>query len=123
MASFMLSHFSYVLFLQLLSLGGEDVYTLLVEVTRVWETSIAVEAARVTEMLTAETSAWDFVAAWDSATLRVKDVEDRAALAKREALERVLRAEVEHATALASAHEDADGLVRKITLLENELVA
>jgi hypothetical protein len=57
MASFMLSHFSYVLFLQLLSLGGEDVSTLLVEVTRVWETSIAVEAARVTEMLTAETSA------------------------------------------------------------------
>jgi hypothetical protein len=57
MASFMLSHFSYVLFLQLLSLGGEDVYTLLVEVTRVWETSIAVEAARVMEMLAAETSA------------------------------------------------------------------
>jgi hypothetical protein len=57
MASFMLSHFSYVLFLQHLSLGGEDVSTLLVEVTRVWETSIAVEAARVTEMLTAETSA------------------------------------------------------------------
>jgi hypothetical protein len=57
MASFMLSHFSYVLFLQLLSLGGEDVSTLLVEVTRVWETSIAVEAARVMEMLAAETSA------------------------------------------------------------------
>jgi hypothetical protein len=123
MASFMLSHFSYVLFLQLLSLGGEDVSTLLVEVTRVWETSIAVEAARVMEMLAAETSAWDFVAAWDSTTLRVKDVEDRAALAEREALERVLRVEVEHATALASAHEDADGLVRKITLHENELVA
>jgi hypothetical protein len=57
MASFMLSHFSYVLFLQLLSLGGEDVSTLLVEVTRVWETSIVVEAARVMEMLAAETSA------------------------------------------------------------------
>jgi hypothetical protein len=29
--------------------------------------------------------------------------------------------EVENATVLASAHEDAEGFVRKITLLEREL--
>jgi hypothetical protein len=43
----------------------------------------------------------------------VKEVEDRAALA-----ERVLRVEAESTVAVASAHEEIDGLVRKITLLE-----
>jgi hypothetical protein len=45
--------------------------------------------------------------AWDSATLHVKDARDWATLAEREALERVSRVEVENATPLASAHEDA----------------
>jgi hypothetical protein len=40
---------------------------------------------------------------------------------ERVALERVSRAEVENAMVLASAREDAEGFVRKITLLENEL--
>jgi hypothetical protein len=33
----------------------------------------------------------------------------------------VLRVEAESTAALASAHEEAEGLVRKITLLEGEL--
>jgi hypothetical protein len=41
----------------------------------------------------------------------------------REALERLSGAEVENATALASAHKDAKGFARKVTLLVGELVA
>jgi hypothetical protein len=48
-------------------------------------------------------------------------VEDWAALVEREALERVSRVEVENATMLASAHEDAEGLSRKVTLPEDDL--
>jgi hypothetical protein len=55
--------------------------------------------------------------AWDSAALRVEDAEDWATLAEREARERVSRVEEENAMALASAHEDAEGLA----LLEGEL--
>jgi hypothetical protein len=44
--------------------------------------------------------------AWDSATLCVKDVEDQAALAEREALERVSRVEAENVMALASTREE-----------------
>jgi hypothetical protein len=79
--------------------------------------------ARVTAMLAAETSAREDAAAWDSATLRVKDAEDRATLAEREALERVSRAEIENAAELASTHEDAEVIARKITLFEDELAA
>jgi hypothetical protein len=46
--------------------------------------------------------------AWDSATLLIKDVEDRASLAEREDLEWVSR--VENATALASTREDTLGV-------------
>jgi hypothetical protein len=59
--------------------------------------------------------------ALDSAALHVKDVEDRAALAEREARERVSIMEVDNAMALASAHEDVEVLVRKIALLQGEL--
>jgi hypothetical protein len=55
---------------------------------------------------------------WDSVTLYVKD---QAALAEREALERVSRAKVENTTTLASTREDAKGLAWKIALLEDEL--
>jgi hypothetical protein len=47
----------------------------------------------------------------DSATLHVKDVEDRATLAEREAWERVSTMEMENTTTLASAREDAEDLV------------
>jgi hypothetical protein len=53
----------------------------------------------------------------------VSGVEDWTALAEREALETMSRVEVENAMMLASAHEDAEGLVRKIVLLEGELAA
>jgi hypothetical protein len=47
---------------------------------------------------------------WDIATLRVKDVEDQASLAQREALEWVSRLEAENATMFACAYEDPEGL-------------
>jgi hypothetical protein len=50
-------------------------------------------------------------------------VEDWATLAERETLERVSRVEAKNTTALASAREDAERFARKITLLEDELVA
>jgi hypothetical protein len=125
MASFLLSHFSYVLFPQLLSWGNEDVPVLLAEVTQAWDTTAIAEAARVTAMLTAEISAQETVVARDSAALRVKDVQDWATLAEGEALERVSRAEAENAMMLASVCEETEGpwAVWEITLLEDELAA
>jgi hypothetical protein len=58
---------------------------------------------------------------WDSDALLVKDVEDRATLAERETQEKVSRVEAENVVALPLAHEDAEGLARKIALLEVEL--
>jgi hypothetical protein len=66
MASFMLSHFSYVLFPQLSSRGSVDVPVLLAEVTQAWGTATAAEATRAVAMLTAGTSAQEVVAARDS---------------------------------------------------------
>jgi hypothetical protein len=83
----------------------------------------AAEAAHVTTILTAETSTQEATAAWDNIALCVKDVENRATLEEREALERVSRAKVENAMALASTREDVEGFVQKITLLEDDLVA
>jgi hypothetical protein len=80
-----------------------------VEVTRVREAAAAMEAASVTVVLVVETSTQEAAAAWDSVALHVDDVEDRATLAGREALERVSRVEVKNVTALAYAREDADG--------------
>jgi hypothetical protein len=51
----------------------------------------------------------------------IKEAEARGTLAKREARERVLKAEVESTALLASAHGEADGFARKVTLLEGEL--
>jgi hypothetical protein len=85
----MLSHFSCVLFPQLLSQGSMDVPALLAEVARPQEVAIAAEATRATAMLPAKTSAWEVVATRDSVALHVRDAEDRATLAEREALERV----------------------------------
>jgi hypothetical protein len=99
------------------------VLTLLAEVARTREAAVTVEVTRAVVMLTAETAVWEAVAALDSAALRVKDAENRAALAEREALERVSRVEAESTAVLASAHEDAEGFVWKMTLLEDELEA
>jgi hypothetical protein len=121
MTSSMLSHFSCVLFPWLISRGSVDVLVLLADVTRAREAATAVDAAHAVAMLAAETSAQEAVAAWDNATFHVGDAEDQAALAEREALERVSIVEIENVVALASAYEDAEGLVRKISLLEDEL--
>jgi hypothetical protein len=60
--------------------------------------------------------------AWDGAALRIKDAEDRGALMEIEKLEKVSMAEVENAAALASARQDVEGFVYKITLLEDKPV-
>jgi hypothetical protein len=118
MTSFMLSHFSYVLFMQLLSQGSADVPALLVEMARAREAATTIEVARVAAMLTVEASALEAIAARHSAAFNLGDaedlaalVEDRATLAGREALERASREEVENAVTLVSAREDAEGLV------------
>jgi hypothetical protein len=90
-------------------------------VTRAREASSTAEAACVTAVLAAETSAQEVVAVRDSVVLLVNDVEDQATLAEREAQERVSRVEAESTVVLASAHEETEGLVRKIALLESEL--
>jgi hypothetical protein len=59
----------------------------------------------------------------NSAAFHVKDAEDWATLVEREALEKVSRVEAKNIVVLASAREDDDGFIRKITLLEGELVA
>jgi hypothetical protein len=79
------------------------------------------KAACIMAVLAAKTSIQEATVARDITTLRVKDTEDRASLMEREAQERVSTMEAENVVALASAHEDAKGLVRKIALLEGEL--
>jgi hypothetical protein len=69
----------------------------------------------------AHTSAPDAAVAWDGATNLIKDVEDWAALAKREARKSASRVKVTSTAALDSAHEEAEGLVRKMAHLEGEL--
>jgi hypothetical protein len=95
--------------------------TLQAKVTPAWEAATAVEATRIVVVLATETSAQEAATAWDSAALRVKDAKDQDTLVEREAWESVLRVEVESTVTLASAHEDVEGLVQKIALLEGEL--
>jgi hypothetical protein len=82
---------------------------------------IVVEADRVAVVLVAETFTQEGTAAQDSATLHIKNAEDRATLVEREALELVSWLEVENSTVLASACEDTEGLVWKIALFEDKL--
>jgi hypothetical protein len=120
MASSALFHSSCVLFPQLLCWGSLDVPAVLAEVTRAQEVAAAAEAACVTAMLVVDTSTREAAVVQDNTTLCVKGVKDRAALAEREALERVLWAEVENAMALASCCEDAEGFAHKITHIEDK---
>jgi hypothetical protein len=119
----MLSYSLCVLFPQLLYRGSADVPALLVEVTQAREAAAATEAAHDMAMLVVETSVQEAATAWDCATLCIKDAEDWATLMKRENLEKESRVEVKNVAELASACEDANGFVRKIILLEDELVA
>jgi hypothetical protein len=50
-------------------------------------------------------------------------MDDQAALAERVVLERVSRADAKNAEALALVREATKGLVRKISLLQDELAA
>jgi hypothetical protein len=84
---------------------------LLAEVTRAREAAATVEASHVAAVLVTETSAWEVTMAWESIIAHVKDVEDRATLAKRVAQERVSKMEVESITTLVSAREKVEGLV------------
>jgi hypothetical protein len=95
--------------------------TLLAVVTQAKQAAVIAEAARVVAMFAAETSAQEAAAPRHSATLHVKDAENRAILVEKEALERVSRAEARNAMALASAHEDAEGFARKIPFLKTSL--
>jgi hypothetical protein len=70
-----------------------------------------VKTARVTAVLTTKTSAQEATVAWDSIAILVKDAEDRATLAEREARERVSRVEAENVVTLTSSHEEVEGLV------------
>jgi hypothetical protein len=70
----------------------------------------ATEAAHIMAVLATETSAM----MWDSAAFHLRD-------AKRDTFERVSRMEVENTAVLASACEDVESLVWKVTLLKGEL--
>jgi hypothetical protein len=98
-----------------------DVAALWAKVTRMREAVAAAEAAHAVAVFTTEASTREATVAWDRATLRIKDVENQAALVEREVLERVSWAEAKNSTALTSAHDNAEGLVQKITHLESEL--
>jgi hypothetical protein len=63
----------------------------------------AQEVARAALVRTTEASAHKFTSTWENVTTLVRDMEDRATLAKREAQETVSRAEAESASTLASA--------------------
>jgi hypothetical protein len=91
------------------------------EVTRAREAAVAAEAVGVAVVLAAKTSAQEVAVTRDSVVTRVKDAEDQAALTEREARERVSSVEVVSTRVLASAHEEIEGLVWKIVLLEGEL--
>jgi hypothetical protein len=112
----------HVLFLQLLSQGSTDFTVQEAKVTQACEAITAAEAAHAAAMLAAEISTWEATAARGRANLCIKDAEDQATLVKRDALERVSRVEAENSAALSYARADAKGLVRKIALLEDELV-
>jgi G:T/U-mismatch repair DNA glycosylase len=85
LASFQPSHPLMRLFLQLLSRGRVDAPTLQAEVAQAPEAAATVEAAHIAAVLVVETSAQEAATAWDSAIHHIKDVEDRATLAEREA--------------------------------------
>jgi hypothetical protein len=62
-------------------------------------------------VFTTEASAQEATTVRDGATLVIKDAEDRAALVEREVLEWEYREEAENSIVLASACDDAEGLV------------
>jgi hypothetical protein len=106
-----------VLFIQLLSWGSGDVLALLPKVTQMWEAATTTKVTRVMVVVATETFAQETAMVRDSFPLCVQDAEDRDALEERVALEKVSRAEVQNAMALASTHVHVKGFVRKIAPL------
>jgi hypothetical protein len=92
------------------------VSTLQVEMTGAWEAATNMEAARAVAVLAVEISSREAVVTGDSTAILIKDVDDWSTLA-----ERVSRGEEESSATLASAREEAKGLLQKITLLKGEL--
>jgi hypothetical protein len=95
--------------------------TLKEEVIRAWEATVAVEPAHAATVGTAEASAQEAVAIWDNAVTLIRVAEDWAALAEREARERVSRVEAESATTLASSRGEVEDLAWWIALFEGGL--
>jgi hypothetical protein len=89
--------------------------------TRAREAAATAEASHVVVVLAMKTSAQEATVAWGSTTVDVRDAEDRSTLSEREAREMGSRVEAENVAMLAYAHEDAEGLVQKVTLPEGEL--
>jgi hypothetical protein len=92
------------------------------EVIQAREAAVTTVAACATVIRATEASAQEVTVVRESAVTFVKEVEDRAALTEREARERVSWMEAESAATLTSAHREAKGFARRITLLEGELV-
>jgi hypothetical protein len=91
------------------------------EVTRAWEATVVVKVVRVEAVRDAEASAQEVAVTWESIATVVRDAEDRAALAEREARERVSRVEAESATTLASSRGEVEDLAWWIALFEDGL--
>jgi hypothetical protein len=98
-----------------------DIVSLHTEVAWTCEAIAAAEAARATAVLAFDAFAQEAAAVQDDATLRINDVEDRAALEAREVLHWVSQVEAENSTALTSTRSNVEGLAQKIALLESEL--
>jgi hypothetical protein len=86
-----------------------DATILQAEVARAREAVTIVEVARAMVMLAAEASTWEADVAHDGATIRIREAEDWVTVAEREASKR-------------GSYADTKGLMRKITLLDDELV-
>jgi hypothetical protein len=94
-----------------------DIVSLHTEVAWTCEAIAAAEAARATAVLAFDAFAQEAAAVQDDATLRINDVEDRAALEAREVLHWVSQVEAENSTALTSTRSNIEGLAQKIALL------
>jgi hypothetical protein len=101
--------------------GSADATVQQAEVAWVREVIAIAEVAHAMAMLAAEASAREAVVARDGATFCINEAKDRVAVTEREVSKRESRVEAEHLIALASAHADAEGLARRIALLEGEL--
>jgi hypothetical protein len=91
------------------------------EVIQVRVAAIATEAARAAVVHSAKASAKGVTMAQENIMTLIKDAEDWAALADREARDRMLRLEVESATSFASPHGEVEDFARRIAYLEGEL--